>query len=111
MQHPGHNTISVSPQSQRYACKPIGFLFPQMALNLDSPLTAHFCQAKRMNIDFLLIGKHHLLGEIVSSEIAHFYGSLASLFLVVEMLSTSSLGLARKLEKRTLSLVQQKNLG
>jgi hypothetical protein len=43
-----------------------------------------------MNIDFLSFDKLHHLGEIATGAIAHFSGSLALLFLVVEVQSTSS---------------------
>ena len=64
-----------------------------------------------MNIDLLVFDKHHHLGENATGAIAHFSGSLALLFLVVEVQSTSSSRLARKPEKRTLAPVQQRNLG
>jgi len=48
-----------------------------------------------MNIDFLSFDKLHHLGEIATGTIAHFSGSLALLFLVVEVQSTSSSRLQR----------------
>ena len=93
-----------------------------------------------MYIDFLSFDKHHHLGENATGVIAHFSGPLSVkrvfqttcclpakrqslardcscptglrvLFLVVEVQSTSSSRLARKPEKRTLTPVQQRNLG
>ena len=63
-----------------------------------------------MDIDFLTFDKRHPLGESATGVIAHFSGSLASLFLVVEVQSTSSSRLVREPEKCTLTPVQRVRL-